>query len=151
MTSGLAAGPDKFDGRSRYNSWSPSGRPSGCVAAGEGPTATILKGPVQLRDSFSLITLLSTPLCKSLSYGGVGVVYPYPTAGPIFGAAKKRNREGRVLSVYTSNCESVMFAHKLVCVLLSFTGEVAIGEVVPVKALVASAVGAVEDGEGEAR
>ena len=45
----------------------------------------------------------------------------------------------------------MLFTHKLVCVLLSFTGEVAIGEMVPVKALVASAVGAVEDGEGEAR
>ena len=64
MTRGLAAGPDRFDGRSRYNGLSPSGRSSGWVAAGEGPTATILKGPVQLRDSFSLRTLLSTPLCS---------------------------------------------------------------------------------------
>ena len=62
MTRGLAAGPDRFDGRSRYNSLSPSGRPSGWLAAGEGPTATILKRPVQLRDSFSLRTLLSAPL-----------------------------------------------------------------------------------------
>ena len=86
-----------------------------------------------------------------MSYGGGGVVYPYPAAGHIFEAAKKRVREGRVSSVYTSICESVLFTHKLVSVLLSFTGEVAIGEMVPVKALVASAVGAVEDGEGEAR
>ena len=86
-----------------------------------------------------------------MSYGGGGVVYPYPTAGHTFGTAKKRVREVRVSSVYTSNCESVLFTHKLVGVLLSFTGEVAIGEMARVKALVASAVGAVEDGEGEAR
>ena len=62
MTRGLAVGPDRFDGRSRYNSLSPSGRPSGCLVAGEGLTATILKGPVQLRERLSPKTLLSTPL-----------------------------------------------------------------------------------------
>ena len=51
-TRGLAAEPERFKGRSRYNSLSPSGRPSGWLAAGEGPTAIILKGPVQLRESF---------------------------------------------------------------------------------------------------
>ena len=64
MTRGLAAGPDRFDGSSRYNSLCRSGRSLGWVAAGEGPTATILKGPVQLRDSFTSRTLLSTPLCS---------------------------------------------------------------------------------------
>ena len=59
---GLAVGPDRFDGRSRYKSLSPSGRPTGWLAAGEGPTATILKGHVQLRESFSLRTLSSAPL-----------------------------------------------------------------------------------------
>ena len=33
VTRGLAAGPDRFDGRSRYNSLSPSGRLSGWLAA----------------------------------------------------------------------------------------------------------------------
>ena len=45
-TRGLAAGPDRYEGRSRYNSLSPSGRPSGWLAAGEGPTAMVLKGLV---------------------------------------------------------------------------------------------------------
>ena len=45
----------------------------------------------------------------------------------------------------------MLFTHKLVGVLFSFSGEVAIGEMVPVKALMASAVGAVEYCEGEAR
>ena len=58
-TRGLAAGPERFEGRSRYNSLSPRGRPSGVSVAGEGPTAIILKCPVQLSESFSLRTLWS--------------------------------------------------------------------------------------------
>ena len=46
VTRGLAAGPARFEGRSRYNSLSPRGRPSGVSAAGAGPTPIILKGPV---------------------------------------------------------------------------------------------------------
>ena len=91
-------------------------------------------------------------LAQSLSYGVGGVVYPHPTAGLVFGTTKKRVREGRVISVYPSNCESfVLFTRKIVGVLLSFTGEVAVGEMVTVEALMSSAVGVVEDGEGEAR
>ena len=56
---GLAEGPERFEGRSRYNTLSPRGRPSGVSVAGEGPAAIILKGPVQLRESLSLRTLLS--------------------------------------------------------------------------------------------
>ena len=62
VTRGLAAGPDMFEGRSKYNNLSPRGIPLGWVCAGEGPTAMILKGPVQLRGSFSLRALLSAPL-----------------------------------------------------------------------------------------
>ena len=59
VTRGLAAGSERFEGRSRYNRLSPTGRPSGVSVAGEGPAAVILKGPVQLSESFSLRTLLS--------------------------------------------------------------------------------------------
>ena len=59
VTRSLAAGPERFEGRSRYNSFSPRGRPSGVSVAGEGPTAIILKGPVQLSENFSLRTLVS--------------------------------------------------------------------------------------------
>ena len=59
VTRGLAAGPERFEGRSRYSSLSPNGRPSGVSAAEERPTASILKGPVQFIESFSLRTLLS--------------------------------------------------------------------------------------------
>ena len=62
VTRGLAAGPDMFEGRSRYSNLSPRGRPSGWLCAGKEPTVMILKGPVQLRESFSLRTLSSAPL-----------------------------------------------------------------------------------------
>ena len=61
VTRDLAAGPERFEGRSTYSSLSSSGRPSGVSAAEEGPTAIILKGPVQFSESFSLSTLLSAP------------------------------------------------------------------------------------------
>ena len=64
VTRGLAAGPKRFEGRSRYSRLSPSGRPSGVSAAEERPTAIILKGPVQFSESFSLRTLLSAPFLK---------------------------------------------------------------------------------------
>ena len=59
VTRGLAAGPERLEGRSRYSSLSPDGRPSGVSAAEEGPTASILKDPVQFSKSFSLGSLLS--------------------------------------------------------------------------------------------
>ena len=59
VTRGLAAGPERLEGRLRYSSLSPNGRPSGVSAAGAGSAASILKGPVQLSESFSLRTLLS--------------------------------------------------------------------------------------------
>ena len=61
VTRGLAAGPERFEGRLRYSSLSPGGRPSGVSAAEEGPTTIIFKGPVQFSESFSLRTLLSAP------------------------------------------------------------------------------------------
>ena len=64
VTRGLAAGPERFEERSRYSSLSSSGRPSGVSAAEEGPTAVILKSPVQFSESFSLRTLLSAPFRK---------------------------------------------------------------------------------------
>ena len=52
---------------------------------------------------------------------------------------------------YAGTCEGVLFTHELVGTLLPFSGEIATGEMIAVKALVGSAVGAIEDGEGEAR
>ena len=52
------------------------------------------------------------------------------------------------MPVDAGDCEGVLLANELVGSLLPFTSEVAIGEMVAVKALVDSTVGAVEDGEG---
>ena len=64
---------------------------------------------------------------------------------------EKRVREGRVWSVYTSDCRGVLFMHELVGALLPFLGKVAIGEMVAVKALMGPTVGAIKDGERGAR
>ena len=88
---------------------------------------------------------------QALSYDGGGVVHPYPATGHVFGAAEKCVREGRVSPVYTSDCGSVLFTHEFVGALLPFSGNVTIGEMVAVEALMDPAVGTVEDGEGKAR
>ena len=151
-TRGLVEGPDRFEEGSRYNSLSPSGHPSGWLAAGEEPKATTLKGPVHLRESLSSKTLLTAPLrspCRMVA--AMLYTHTQPPTIYVFGATEKCAREGRVPTIHTSDCESVLFTHELVGALLPFSGKVAIGEMVAVKALVGSAVGAVEDGEGEAR
>ena len=73
VTRSLAAGSDRFEERSKYNSLCPSGRPSGWFTAEEGTTAMMLKEPVQLRESFSLRTLSSASLrspCRTLERRG---------------------------------------------------------------------------------
>ena len=64
---------------------------------------------------------------------------------------EKRVREGRVPSVYTSDCKGVLFMHELIGALLPFSGKVAISEMVAFKALMGSTVEAIEDGERGAR
>ena len=64
---------------------------------------------------------------------------------------EKSVREGRVPPVYTSDCKGVLFTPELVGALLPFLGKVAIGGTVAVKALMSSAVEAVEYSEVEAR
>ena len=56
-----ASGPGMSLGRSKYSNLAARGRPSGVESKGEGPMANILKGPVQLSDSFSLRTFASVP------------------------------------------------------------------------------------------
>ena len=60
-----ASGPGMSLGRSRYSNLAARERPSGVESEDEGPTAKILKGPVQLSNSFfffSLRTLASVPV-----------------------------------------------------------------------------------------
>ena len=64
VTRGLAAVPERLEGRSRYSSLSPSGRPSGVSAAEERPTTIILKARVQ---SSSTRVSLRGLYCQRLS------------------------------------------------------------------------------------
>ena len=77
VTRGLAAGPERFEGRSRYSSLSPSGRPSGVSAAEEGPTTTILKARVQSSSTRVLFEdFIVSAFPRTLADSGGGVVDP---------------------------------------------------------------------------
>ena len=58
-------------------------------------------------------------------------------------SSDRLSNQGRVLPVYTSDCEGVLFTHELVGALLPFSGRVTIGEIVTVETLTGSALGAV--------
>ena len=126
---------------------SPRGRPSGVSVAGEGPTAIVLKGPVQFLFENFVVGVFPYPLADS----GGGVVYPDPSTSRVLGAVEEGIGEGGVAPVNPSDGEGVLFSHKFVCSLLALAGKVAIGELVAVKVLVHTAIRSVEDGESEAR
>ena len=105
--------------------------------------------PVERKSLFENFVI--DAFAQSLSSCGGCVVDPYPASSDVFGSAQEGVRQSGVAPVYAGHCEGVLFANELVGPLLPFTSEVAIGEMVAVKALMSSAVGAVEDGEGEAR
>ena len=116
-----------------------------------GTNSDDFEGACPVERKFIFEDFIISAFVQSFSGCGGCVVYPYPVSSYVFRSAQERVREGRVAPVDASNCEGVLFTNELVGSLLSFTGEIAIGEMVAVKALVGSAVGAVEDGEGEAR
>ena len=110
-----------------------------------GANSDNFKGARPVEREFLLENLVIDAFAHSLAYSGSGVVHPYPVANHIFEASKSR-----LSPVYTSDYEDVLFSHELVGALLTFSGKVAIGEMVAVEALMGSAVGAVENGEREA-
>ena len=116
-----------------------------------GANSNDLEGACPVERMFLLENFVIGPFAQSLSGCGGCVVYPYPASSNVFGSAQERVREGGVAPVDAGHCEGVLFANELVGSLFPFTGEVAMSEMVAVKALVGSAVRAVEDGEGEAR
>ena len=105
--------------------------------------------PVERRFLFDNFVIGA--FAQSLSGCGDYVVYPYPASSNVRGSAQERVREGGVAPIGAGDCEGMLFANELVGSLLPFTGEIVLGEMVAVKALVGSAVGAFQDGEGEAR
>ena len=105
------------------------------------------EGACPVERKFLFETFVIGAFAQSLSGCGGCVVYPYPAFSNVFGSAQERVREGGVAPVDVGDCEGVLIANELVGLLLPFTGEIAIkGEMVAVKALVGSAVGAIEDG-----
>ena len=58
----------------------------------------------------------------------------------MFGSAEVGVREGGVVTVNASDRQGVLFAHEFVCSSLSLAGEVAVGELVAVKALMSTTV-----------
>ena len=123
----------------------------GLVVCRGGTNSDDFEGACPVERQFLFEAFIVGAFAQSFTGCGGCVVYLYPASRYAFGSAQERVREGGVAPVDASNCKSVLFANELVSSLLSFTGEVAIGEMVAVNALVGSAVGAVEDGEGGAR
>ena len=106
VTRCLAGAPERFEGRSKYSSLSPRGRPSRVSAAEEGPTATILKDPVQFKREFLFEDFIVSAFPQTLADSGGGVVDPYPSASRVFGAAEEGIGESGNASVYPSNGEA---------------------------------------------
>ena len=103
--------------------------------AGAGPTAIILKGPVQFSESFSLGTLSSAPFRKPWRIVAGGVIDPNTSAGRILGAEEEGIGEGGVAPIYPSDGEGVLFSHKFVRTLLALAIKVAVGELVAIEVL----------------
>ena len=80
---------------------------------------------------------------------GGGIVDPYPSASRVFGATEKSIGESGVVPIDPSN--GVLFSHNFIGALLAFASGVAIGELIPVKALMDTTVRSFKDGEGKAR
>ena len=88
---------------------------------------------------------------RSLSDGGGGFVDPNSSSRYIFGTAEEGVGKGGVAAVDAGDHQGVLFTHKFIPSLLQLAGEVAVGELVVVKALMSTTVWAIKDGEGDAR
>ena len=117
-------------------------------AVEEGPTAIVLKGPVQFKREFLFEDFIVSACPQTLADSGGGVVDPYPSASRVFGAAEEGIGESGIASVYPSNGEGVLFSHKFVDPLLTLASEVAICELVAVEVLMGINVRSIKDDEG---
>ena len=86
-----------------------------------------------------------------MAYSGGGIVDPYPSASRVFGATEKSIGESGVAPIGPSKGEGVLFSHNFIGALLAFASEVAIGELIAVKALMDTTVWSFKGGEGKAR
>ena len=84
---GLAAGPDMFEGRSRYNSLSPRGGSVGLAVCRGGINSNTLEGACPVERKFLFENFVIGAFAKSLSGCGGCVVDPYPVSSDVFGSA----------------------------------------------------------------
>ena len=111
--------PERFEGRSRYNSLSPRGRPSGVSAAGGGTNNDDLEGSSPVQREFLSENFVVGAFPQPLADSGGGVINPNPSAGRILGAAEEGIGEGEVAPIYPSDGEGVLFSYKFVRTLLA--------------------------------
>ena len=86
-----------------------------------------------------------------MSDGGGGIVDPNPSNRYIFGTAEEGVGNGGVAAIDAGERQGVLFTHTLIRSLLPLMDEVAVGELVAVKALMSTTARAIKDGEGGAR
>ena len=75
-----------------------------------------------------------------MSESGGGIVDLNPSTRYIFRAMEESIGEGRISAIDSSNGEGRLFSHKVVSALPGLMGEVAIGELVAVEALMSTTV-----------
>ena len=110
------------------------------VGGRAGTDGKYFKGPGPVEREFFFKVFIVDAFPRFLSDGGGGVIDPDPSTRYIFGAAEEGVREGGVATVNAGDRQSVLLAHEFICSLLSVAGEVAVGELVAVKALVSTTV-----------
>ena len=91
-------------------------------AAWAGPTASILEGPVQYSESFSLRAFVVGAFPQTLADSGGGVL------------------DRGVAPIYPSDGEGVLFSYKFVRTLLALASKVAVGELVAIEVLMYTTV-----------
>lgn len=126
MTRDLGERPNTFEGKSRYNSLCPSGRPSAVSAA--------LKGQFFFGDF--VVNAYVQSLVENIS----SVVRWNPSASHVFGIMKDRVREAVFSVIYTSDGDGALVSYKFVGALLALMGKVTKGEFVAVEALISATV-----------
>ena len=110
----------------------------------------ILKGPVQLSDSFSWRTLASVPdLAPWRMVAAVLYIHTQPPTVYI-GRCLSGSESAEPLCSTREDSEGVPFANQLICKPLAVGGEFTVFQVVTGEALVASNVRVLEDGDREA-
>ena len=118
---------------------------------GEGANNDDFQGVSPVEREFLFEGFVIGAFAQSLWDCGGCVVYHTQPSARYLGRRRSASESVELRPFRRATVKACLFTHKLVGTLLPFSGEIAIGEMLAVKAMVGSAVGAIEDGEGEAR